>query len=683
MYRNGIVKLVIYNQVLDGNGRLDDGNSQLFDIVVANGEFRRTVHLRHGESAELSVPKGAYAIATDESALNGEYKYVALITPEGLAGAGSIVDLADADEANVTVLNKKAEAAAAVGGNVIVIKYVIDNGLLLAEDLANTFRINVDGNQIVAAEDSEPLSDTANEETKAAENTEPADNGAGKNLEGEAGNIGSAGDNGDDGAGNAATIGNTENTGNAENTGNTEGNGDSADYGSAGPAGSDESAKAHGAAVAGEIAGSMPQEAGAAENEGGETTPNYIAIVAGNESANTATVGDEAYAAGSGNAAAGPDEAAGGAAPARDAAMSPLAEVERPFSAKADVAQGRRHAFNTGKGTFTVTESLAGDSGYELEGIFELGAFGESIGAGADSLNVAVGDDAGAVAVVFNKAVAVTEPGDAGEPNLPLDEDDGKDTDPAPAPNAPDSSGSLDAGGAAQILPNLALEEFDDGKNPLAAFTSKHIQYIFGDPTGMVRPDSVITRAETAIIIYRLLADGNKDMAAPAAFSDVDDGQWYSQAVNYLAYIGAVNGYPDGSFKPNAPISRAEFTKLIAGFDNLEQAGGDMFSDIGGNWAAKYINSAAAKGWVSGYPDGTFSPDSNITRAETVSLMNAKLQRGVNPENIPDWAPSYTDLGKGHWAYSDIIEASISHAYEYDENGAEIWDVPSAAGEQG
>jgi hypothetical protein len=76
---------------------------------------------------------------------------------------------------------------------------------------------------------------------------------------------------------------------------------------------------------------------------------------------------------------------------------------------------------------------------------------------------------------------------------------------------------------------------------------------------------------------------------------------------------------------------------------------------------------------VRGYPDGTFRPQSNLTRAETVSLINAKLQRGVELANIPDWAPSYKDLDRGHWAYSAIIEASVSHSYEYDENGAEIW----------
>jgi hypothetical protein len=666
LFRNGFVKLTVFNQVLDENGYLAAGDGQLFGIVVANADYSRAILLKHGESEEITLPKGEYTVSVDTGALNGEYEYIALVTPDGLVDTAYVVDFSDADEANVTVVNKKAGNSTIAGGNVNVVKYVIDNGTILAEDPSATFQINVAGKQVVTVVDDGSQLDPMGEAGEQAAGATGASEMAAAGAESEIAQTADVA---------AETAGANEMADTADTAGAPEAPDatDGTDGASDGPE------------------SRMPEQAEVGESAGSEATPNYIAVVGANEAAGEAAIepndainGTETSGtAASGTAASGND---GGADAAGSAIMESLAEVEQDFSESADVAQGGSRAFSTSRGAFTVTETIGQNSGYALEGIFNIESFAGITGAGAEALSVEVGDGRGAAVVVFNKATAIEapEPIDEIEPNVPLDENEGTESEPTveiPAGTA--GTGSASMSGSASIQPNAMLEYIADDFNPLAAFVTDHIQYIYGDPEGTVRPDSDITRAETAMIIFRLLANKGKDRAVPSPFADVAAGQWYTQAVDYLAYAGIIDGYPDGTFKPDAPISRAEFTKMIAGFDKLEQSSGDLFSDIAGNWAAGYINSAAASGWVHGYPDGTFKPLNKLTRAETVSLINAKLQRKVEPENIPDWAPSFTDLDKSHWAYSDIIEAAVTHTYQYGDDGAEIWDNPASSEQAG
>ena len=134
----------------------------------------------------------------------------------------------------------------------------------------------------------------------------------------------------------------------------------------------------------------------------------------------------------------------------------------------------------------------------------------------------------------------------------------------------------------------------------------------------------------------------------------------------------------DGKFRPNEPVTRAEFATLAAHFDNLTLTGTNIFSDVSSShWAVKYINSAAAKGWITGYPDGTFKPESNITRAEVVTLVGRMLERNADSAylvaNASTLPRKYSDLSSGHWAYLAIMEASISHDYTKDSAGDEHW----------
>lgn len=201
-----------------------------------------------------------------------------------------------------------------------------------------------------------------------------------------------------------------------------------------------------------------------------------------------------------------------------------------------------------------------------------------------------------------------------------------------------------------------------------------HIKYINGYPDGSVKPDNSITRAEVAAIFFRLIKDTNKTVTANGKFSDVNSGEWYAQAINYLASIGILKGYEDGLFHPEQTITRAEFAAIASRFDKLEASDKSTFSDVDPNhWAADYINSAYLKGWIGGYPDGSFRTESSITRAEVVKIVNSMLNRKIELSDIPADAPQYTDLAKSHWAYCDIIEASTEHVYDRKENGYELW----------
>ncbi|MCL2351487.1 MAG: Ig-like domain-containing protein [Firmicutes bacterium] len=206
-----------------------------------------------------------------------------------------------------------------------------------------------------------------------------------------------------------------------------------------------------------------------------------------------------------------------------------------------------------------------------------------------------------------------------------------------------------------------------------------YVQYLFGYPDGTVRPDAQITRAEVAALLFRLSTDLNKAMPMANVFRDVDPNAWYAQAVNYLASRGIIVGYGDGTFKPNQTITRAELAVIVSKYLGLANTSTSAFPDVqSGHWAAGYINSAYAQGIVVGYPDGMYRPDNKITRAETIVIINRMFGRrsvtGSLPVNIPRL---FSDLTVAHWAYADIIDASTLHTAATGANGYEIWQTVS------
>lgn len=198
-----------------------------------------------------------------------------------------------------------------------------------------------------------------------------------------------------------------------------------------------------------------------------------------------------------------------------------------------------------------------------------------------------------------------------------------------------------------------------------------HFAYMVGNDEGLFDPDGNITRASTAMMLYRLLTDTS---TAKRTFSDIEEGAWYAEAVQVLAGKGIIKGYVDGTFKPDQAITRSEFTAMIARFS--EVSGGDKtFSDVPvENWAYMYITSAAAKGWITGYTDGTFRPLNPISRAEAAVITNRMLERVADEDYIDasEDVKAFPDLAKTYWAYYDVIEATNAHDFT-KESGAEKW----------
>ena len=205
---------------------------------------------------------------------------------------------------------------------------------------------------------------------------------------------------------------------------------------------------------------------------------------------------------------------------------------------------------------------------------------------------------------------------------------------------------------------------------------SEHLAYIVGYPDNTVQPAGKITREEVAAVFYRLLDPAYREAIKTTSndFPDVGLDRWSSKHIGTLASAGIIAGYPDGSFKPGSSITRAELAKIAAKFDKLSFFVEDGFSDIEGHWANQFINSAAQKGWVSGYPDGTFKPDEAITRAEFMTLVNQVLERKVRKEDILPEARQFPDLSPDEWYYVEVQEAINSHHYERAaRQDYEIW----------
>ncbi|MCL2409593.1 MAG: S-layer homology domain-containing protein, partial [Oscillospiraceae bacterium] len=206
-------------------------------------------------------------------------------------------------------------------------------------------------------------------------------------------------------------------------------------------------------------------------------------------------------------------------------------------------------------------------------------------------------------------------------------------------------------------------------------FIPQHIWYVRGDDNINMRPDANVTRAEVAMVFYRLLRPEWKLFEPDGTpFSDVAGDEWYGRAIGILANFGIVEGYDDGTFRPNAPISRKEFAAVVSRFDNLANTDNNPYTDLDPNdWAYRYILSATQKGWFIGYRD-MFRPDAHLTRAEMVTAINRIFDRITLLEDVPDNVFRFLDLDESHWAYADFMEAAHTHTYQRrDINNTEVW----------
>lgn len=214
-------------------------------------------------------------------------------------------------------------------------------------------------------------------------------------------------------------------------------------------------------------------------------------------------------------------------------------------------------------------------------------------------------------------------------------------------------------------------------KTPSMLNGEDHFAYIVGYPDKTVHPQSSITRAEVATIFFRLLTEETRTANATKTnnYADVSSDKWYNQAVSTLSAMGIIKGDSRGNFNPNAPITRAEFAAIAARFDKTENVAAASFGDVATHWAKPEISVAANNGWINGYTDGTFHPDSRITRAEAMAMINRVLQR--LPESKADlldgmiqWSDN-ADTSK--WYYLAVQEATNSHYYELKANQHEKW----------
>ena len=270
-------------------------------------------------------------------------------------------------------------------------------------------------------------------------------------------------------------------------------------------------------------------------------------------------------------------------------------------------------------------------------------------------------------ALFTNKRAVLNAINSAGAPLNPLD---------FPKPSVSytvKKSSSGGGGGGGSRKPTVTIP--DDV--PTGLNGDDHYAYIVGYPNGNVEPNGNITRAEVATIFFRLLTEEVRtaNSTQSNSLSDVTRGQWFNHAVSTLSSMGIVKGHNDGTFAPNAPITRAEFAAIAARFDDKNTDTSSKFTDIASHWAKNEIGIAANKGWINGYPDGTFRPNQYITRAEAMTLVNRVLNR--LPENSSDlldsmikW-PDNSDASQ--WFYLAVQEATNSHYYKTKENKFEKW----------
>ncbi len=226
-------------------------------------------------------------------------------------------------------------------------------------------------------------------------------------------------------------------------------------------------------------------------------------------------------------------------------------------------------------------------------------------------------------------------------------------------------------------------DEGDDGGDgefvPKWLNIDDHYAYIIGYEDGTVRPQGNITRAEVATIFFRLLTDEVREeyWSTESGYSDVSSSDWYNNAISTLSNLGVITGYEDGTFRPNASISRAEFVTIVTRFFDYTAEYEGTFSDVSySSWYADFVQAAVDMGLVNGYENGTFRPNASITRAEAVAIVNRVLLRRPDAEHLLPWSAMNTfsdNVLESAWYYEDIQEATNSHDYEWLKSGVEDW----------
>ena len=205
-----------------------------------------------------------------------------------------------------------------------------------------------------------------------------------------------------------------------------------------------------------------------------------------------------------------------------------------------------------------------------------------------------------------------------------------------------------------------------------------HFAYVIGYDEDHVRPLANITRAEAATIFFRLMTDDFRqaNWTTANSFSDVKEGDWYNNAVSTCAKAGILAGYEDGSFKPNANITRAEFAAIAARFldDSRVDDGKGDFSDTADHWAASYIRLAAKAGWINGNGN-RFDPEDFITRAQVMTIVNRMLDRTPDKDHMLPEMKKWADNPEDAWYYEAVQEATNEHDYTRDEVNVETWTV--------
>ncbi len=237
-------------------------------------------------------------------------------------------------------------------------------------------------------------------------------------------------------------------------------------------------------------------------------------------------------------------------------------------------------------------------------------------------------------------------------------------------------------GGDEPVIPPVRPTDPVRPQEPDGLNTEDHVAYIIGYPDGEVKPEGNITRAEVATIFFRLLTDETREeyWSQTNGYTDVARDAWYNNAISTLSNLGIIDGYEDGSFRPNSPITRAEFTKIAVSFfeyADIEYEG--TFSDVAeGRWYTQFVAAAVEMGLIEGYPDGTFRPDASITRAEACTIVNRTLGRAPHEDHLlpEEEMITWPDNLYGAWYYADMQEATNSHDYEWtteDSERVEDW----------
>ena len=203
-----------------------------------------------------------------------------------------------------------------------------------------------------------------------------------------------------------------------------------------------------------------------------------------------------------------------------------------------------------------------------------------------------------------------------------------------------------------------------------------HFAFLVGYTDGTFGPERNMTRAEVTTMFARLLTEQiEADKTYSSTFNDVPKGYWAANYIGYMQQFGIITGYSDGSFRPDAPVTRAEFAAIASRFEKLTE-GSKSFTDVPDTyWAARYINFAATRGWVTGYSDGTFKPENTITRAEVAAVTCRLLERSADQSYIRSHLKelrTFADMTESHWAYWYAMEAANGHDYT-KSGGSENW----------